>query len=158
MQIANFFGVFWRLTWKAPQCSRSLVTQYQVTYTNSDSKKVEKWTKRDQRSVDVKISARNPIHAIEVRPYCGQMLKGPGTTKNTESLARAAAAPPVQTDAKGSCGWIMLLNGNGSNMQPGGIAVMSDGRLLVTDIEKNFLRLSTAPPAIKGIYLLFLLI
>ena len=150
MQVANFFGVFWRLTWKAPQRSRSLVTQYQVTYTNSDARKVEKWTKRDQRSLDLKFSARNPIHAIEVRPYCGELLKGPGLTKNTESLATAAAAPPVQTDAI-SCGWIMLMNSNGSKCQPGGVAAMSDGRLLVTDIEKNCLRLSTATPTIKGI-------
>ncbi len=97
----------------------------------------------------MKCSARNPIQKIEVRPYCSQMVKGPGTTISTEKLAKTAAAP--ETDSMGSCGWSMLMDGNGSDWQPGGIAVMSDGRLLFTDIDNNWLRLSAAPPTMKGI-------
>ena len=154
--------MFRRLVWKAPKRSRSLVTQYQVTYRMGDSEKYEQWLKRDRRSLVLTCSARNRMHGIDVRPYCGDVVKGPGVTATTQCLTgegkQGTAAKAKIEDAGASCGWIMLMDGNDANWQPGGIAVMSDGRLLVTDMDNNCLRLSAPASTLKGQFQLFYLI
>ncbi len=173
---------FRRLTWRPPLRSRSLVTRYQVTYSKGDTEGHEKWVTGDQRSLTFKCSARNDIHKIEVRPYCGQVVKGPGVMlpgkepgeirpkgpgeirpgkepqmhdyslvhfsmplyeeeeeeeEEDLTLPCTPAVPQIEMSVQ------VLMDGRDSDWQPGGIAVMSDGRLIITDMDNDCLRIST---------------
>ena len=164
------------MTWKAPLRSPSLVTQYQLSYRSGSSKQAhEKWLRGDERSLTLFCSAKQNIEDIEIRPYCGHLVKGPsvcvrssisvcskpktsdsGSSSEDEHTPdsgpskrmvwRTAAGqemtspfvPTIDTRAR------LLMDGK-DRWQLGGMAVMSDGRLLVTDMDNNCLRLLPLP-------------
>ncbi len=164
MQVSDFWMSCW-LKWKAPRRSRSLVTRYQVTYRKGDKDEYEKWLKYDQCSLHLKCSAKK-IQGIAVRPYCGQKVKGSrgfaikykverdadvscrrkrgvGTIEEDGALPSPAlpSTPAVpQIEMSVDLDW-----------QPGGVAVMSDGRITITDMDNDCLRISTMSST-KGLY------
>ncbi len=117
-----------------------------------------------------------------MRPYCGQMVKGPGYpalydldtglsssfVEKTRRLGEAVEAEAGIIDAEGDQSLPstdavpqvairriqMLMDGQDSQWQPGGVAVMSDGRIAITDMDNNCLRISTTSST-KGQYLIF---
>ncbi len=60
----------------------------------------------------------------------------------------APAVPQIEMSVQ------MLMSGRRFDWQPGGIAVMSDGRLLITDMDNDCLRLRTKLST-SGLYLIF---
>ncbi len=158
LQVSDLWLSCW-LTWKAPRRSRSLVTRYQVTYRKGDKDGYEKWLKSDQCSLFLRCSAKK-IQGIEVRPYCGQKVKGPEefaitlvvmpkdvqtscgkgdveTIEEDRALPSTPAVPQLEMSAQ------VLIDGRDLDWQPGGIAVMPDGRLIITDMDNDCLRIST---------------
>ncbi len=165
-----------RVKWKAPVRGRSLITQYHLRYRKGSSKEAhEKWLNSDENSLKVSCSVRQNIHDIEIRPYCGDLVKGfsvcAGSTASVCNRSETSEAesnsegehtpdsgsdkrltwwdgtgqktknpfvPATDTDAR------LLMDGE-DEWQLGGMTILSDGRLLVTDMDNNCLRVFPLP-------------
>ncbi len=66
------------------------------------------------------------------------------------ALSSTPAVPQIEMSIQ------MLMDGRGLDWQPGGVAVMYDGRITITDMDNDCLRISIISPT-KGLYLIFYL-
>ncbi len=146
--------------WKEEYQGHILVTDYMVKYRKSSTgPQFKKRVDRNNHSLFLRGSRKGKPYDIEVLPCCGEHVEGPSAmaeVKNCEAdavpeipmrekIASLTDGTLVGTDPE--AGTIIFGSGNTSHVvefqewSPGGVATTTDGKILVTDMENDSIRL-----------------
>ncbi len=151
------------------------MTHYQLSYRSGSSKEAhEKWLKGDERSNTLFCPGKKNIHGIEIRPYCGQLVKGPSVCAGSppsesqasdEDTSSEDEHTPDYEPGRRMMWWneirqppktknpfvpeidtsVRLLMDGSHEWQLGGMTIVSGSKLLVTDMDDDCLRVFNLP-------------
>ncbi len=125
----------------------------------------EKWLKGDVHSNTFFGTGKKNIHGIEIRPYCGQLVKGPSVCAGSRPSESQASDEDTSSEDEHTpdCEpgrrivWrndtfvpeidtsVRLLMDGSDEWQLGGMTVVPGSRLLVTDMDNDCLRVFNLP-------------